>query len=201
MLQLQPARKSFHNLRFHQAAIICHVRGGAAIPKSGPSSSTSRKPGISSALPSVPLAQRSEAARISSEKSLAAPTPRSVRLCEPVVMDQFGIRLLCPALRGGIDLIGKDAHGSRDRDAFRGEKGKLAFPIQTSRRDRRVRQPVERDVVEDVVSRQALAACRRRRVPSAPDCVASWSSIQAARPIGESAIPYSVCGRFAISWA
>ena len=30
---------------------------------------------------------------------------------------------------------------------------------------------------------------------------ASWSSIQAARPTGESAIAYSVCGRFAISCA
>ena len=71
-------------------------------------------------------------------------------------MNQFGIGFLCPTPRGCIDLIGKDAHGSRDRDTFRGEKGKLAFPIETSRRDRRIRQPVERDVVEDVVSRQAL---------------------------------------------
>ncbi len=60
-------------------------------------------------------------------------------------------------LRGAcIDLVRKDAHGNRDGDAFRGEKGELVFPIETSRRDRRVRQPVERDVVEDVVSRQAL---------------------------------------------
>ena len=29
----------------------------------------------------------------------------------------------------------------------------------------------------------------------------SWSSIQAARPTGESAIPYSVCGRSPISSA
>src|SRR5437773_10599980 len=71
-------------------------------------------------------------------------------------MDQFGIRARCPTPRGLIELVRKGAHGSRNRDTFRGEKGKLAFPIETSRRDRRVRQPVERDVVEDVVSRQAL---------------------------------------------
>src|SRR5262245_11658881 len=72
-------------------------------------------------------------------------------------MDKFGIRSLCPTPRGCIELIWKDAHGNRDGDVFRSEKVKLVFPIQTSRRDRRVRQPVERDVVEDVVSRKALS--------------------------------------------
>ena len=40
--------------------------------------------------------------------------------------------------------------------SFGAKKAKLVFPIETSRRNRRVRQPVERDVVEDIVSRQAL---------------------------------------------
>ena len=74
------------------------------------------------------------------------------------------------------------------------------FPIEASRRDPRVRQPVERDVVEDVVSRQALLLA----VEDARDeliAAASWSSIQAARPMGESSIAYSVCGRWLISWA
>ena len=39
---------------------------------------------------------------------------------------------------------------------FGAKNGELAFPIQTRRRDRRVRQPVEGDVVEDVVSREPL---------------------------------------------
>jgi hypothetical protein len=71
-------------------------------------------------------------------------------------MDEFGVRPLCPTPRGGVDLIWKDADGNRDGDVLRGEKGKLVFPIQTSRRDRRVRQPVEGDVVENVISRKAL---------------------------------------------
>ena len=71
-------------------------------------------------------------------------------------MDQVGIGLLGPAPRRRIDLVGKDADGDREGDALGGEEGQLAFPVQTRRRDRRVRQPVERDVVEDVVSRQAL---------------------------------------------
>src|SRR5437660_750064 len=82
-------------------------------------------------------------------------------------MDEFGIRFLYPAPRGGVNFIGKNAHGNRDGDVLGGEKGKLVFPIQTSRRDPRVRQPVEGDVVEDVVPRKALGltgkdACHHR---------------------------------------
>jgi hypothetical protein len=72
------------------------------------------------------------------------------------VVNQFGIGSLCPAPRGCIELIGKDALGSRDRDTFRGKEGQLAFPLETSKKDRCIRQPVARAVVEDVVSRQAL---------------------------------------------
>src|SRR5713226_10408306 len=71
-------------------------------------------------------------------------------------MDELGVRPLRPTPRGGVDLIWKGADGNRDGDVLRGEKGKLVFPIQTSRRDRRVRQPVEGDVVENVISRKAL---------------------------------------------
>src|ERR1700726_2790492 len=71
-------------------------------------------------------------------------------------MNEFRIGFLRPAPRRRIELIGEDAHGDREGDAFRREKGKLALPIQTSRRDRRVRQPVERDVVDDVLARKAL---------------------------------------------
>src|SRR6185437_9054315 len=36
------------------------------------------------------------------------------------------------------------------------EERKLAFPVETSRRYCSIRQPVERDVVEDVVTRESL---------------------------------------------
>src|ERR1700704_1583313 len=71
-------------------------------------------------------------------------------------MDEFGIRFLYPAPRSGVDLIGINADRNRDRDVLGSKKGKLVFPIQTSRRDRRVRQPVEGDVIENVISRKAL---------------------------------------------
>src|SRR3954467_7017146 len=37
-------------------------------------------------------------------------------LVELVVMDEFGIRPLCPAPRGRIDFVGEGTHGDRDRD-------------------------------------------------------------------------------------
>ena len=87
-------------------------------------------------------------------------------------MDQFGIRPLCPTPRGWIEFVREDAHGNRDGDAFDIEKANFPkiLPIETSRRKRRVRQPVERDVVEDVVAREALGLSRQRRVRSARSC-------------------------------
>ena len=55
-----------------------------------------------------------------------------------------------------IDLVREDAHGDRDRDVLDGEERQLVLPVEARRGDRRVRQPVERDVVEDVVAREAL---------------------------------------------
>src|ERR671910_43497 len=71
-------------------------------------------------------------------------------------MDEVGIGLLCPTPRHLIELVRKDAHRYRDGDALRVEEAELVFPIETSRRDPRGRQPVVGDVVEDVVSCKAL---------------------------------------------
>src|SRR4051794_21719271 len=76
-------------------------------------------------------------------------------------MDELGIGPLCPTSRSCIDLVRKNAHRYRDGDALDVEKAELVFsgydlPIETSRRNPRVRQPVVRDVVEDVVSCKAL---------------------------------------------
>src|SRR5688572_27242560 len=79
---------------------------------------------------------------------------------ELVVVDQVGIRLLRPTARGFILLAGKNAHGHRNRDALGVEKASLVFPIETRRRDPRVRHPIKRDVVEDLVTREfARGAC------------------------------------------
>src|SRR5271167_2247823 len=112
---------------------------------------------VRAASPDFELTQRFEARADVFRKEL-----RLLPRCEvaafggPVVINQFGIGFLCPALRGLEDLVWKGADGDRNGDAPHVEKAALIFPIETSRRDCRVCQPVERDVVEDVVSREAF---------------------------------------------
>jgi hypothetical protein len=57
-------------------------------------------------------------------------------------------------------LARKDAYGHRNRDALGIEKATFVFPIETRRRDPRVRQPIQRDVVEDLVTRQFARGAR-----------------------------------------
>src|SRR6202035_5115879 len=74
-------------------------------------------------------------------------------------MDQFGIRPLRPASRSRKEFVGKHAHGGRyDDPSDAEERITLVFPIETSPRERRIRQPSERDVVENVLSCKAFAA-------------------------------------------
>src|SRR5580692_9999554 len=72
-------------------------------------------------------------------------------------MDQFGVRPFRPASWSRIEFVWKDAHGGRDNDAFHAEERiTLVLPIETSPRERRIRQPGERDVVEHIVAREAF---------------------------------------------
>ena len=75
-----------------------------------------------------------------------------------VVMDQVWKDTLRPAPRNRIDFVRERTHGHGNRDAFGIKVPELAprLPIETSARHRRVRQPCDRDVVEDVVAREAL---------------------------------------------
>ena len=95
-------------------------------------------------------------------------------LGKPVVVDELRIGLLGPALRRLVDLVGEGADGDRDLDAPRIEEAARRemriVPIEPRRGDRGVGQPVQRDVVEDVVPRQALRLCRRRCGRSARSC-------------------------------
>jgi hypothetical protein len=77
---------------------------------------------------------------------------------ELVVVDEFGKRLLCPALRGRIELVRENAHSNGDGDAFGIEISEFApiLPIKTGTGKRRVGQPGDRDVVEDIVARKAF---------------------------------------------
>ena len=73
-----------------------------------------------------------------------------------VVMDQFGIRPLRPTARAQIDLVRKGAYGNRDGNAFDTEIPEFVFPVEAGSGDRRVRQSGDRDVIENVVTREAF---------------------------------------------
>src|SRR5438046_10634651 len=94
-------------------------------------------------------------------------------------MDEFGIGSFCLTSRCRIKFVWKDAHGNRDGDAF-GIEIPFApiLPIETGARKRRVRQPGDRDVVEDVVARETLG------LPLKDACdqfVAAWVVIKEIR--------------------
>src|SRR5262245_19538674 len=72
-------------------------------------------------------------------------------------MDEIWERAFRPGPWTLIEFIREGAHGNRDGHTLGSEEWKLVFPIQPSRRNRRSRQPIDRDIVENVVSRQALA--------------------------------------------
>jgi hypothetical protein len=74
---------------------------------------------------------------------------------ELVVVDQLGVRPLCPTPRGWIDFVREDTHGNRDGDAFGIEIPEFA-PIESRPGECRLRQPGDRDVVKDIVARKAL---------------------------------------------
>ena len=74
----------------------------------------------------------------------------SVELVE--VDEVVGIGALGPAPRGLVELVGEDAYRIGDGDGLGVEEVSLVLPVETSRGNPAVRQPVERDVVEDVVS-------------------------------------------------
>ena len=73
-------------------------------------------------------------------------------------MNELGVRLLCPAPGDRVEFVRKDTHGHGDVDAFDIEESEFApiLPIETGARKRCVRQTGDRDVVEDVVAREAF---------------------------------------------
>ena len=70
---------------------------------------------------------------------------------ELVEVDELRVGSLRPAAWCLISLAREDAHRSRDRDVLYAEKADLVLPVKASRRNAAVRQPVQRDVVQDVV--------------------------------------------------
>src|SRR5262245_46404379 len=68
-------------------------------------------------------------------------------------VDQTGEALLRPAPRGAEDLLREDGASRRHRDRIERRRPE-ALPVETGRRGGRPRQPVEHDVVEELVARE-----------------------------------------------
>ena len=81
-------------------------------------------------------------------------------LVDLVEVDEVGVGLLGPAPRGVVLLAGEHAHGHRNGNALGVEEAALVLPVETGRGDPGVRQPVERDVVEDLVTGQLARGAR-----------------------------------------
>src|SRR5215510_4808659 len=99
-------------------------------------------------------------AHLGDEELGLLPGSEVAALGELVVVDELRVRPLRPSLRSGVDLLGKDAHADGDLDTPGVEEAALRhppeFPVEPGRGDRGVREPVVRDVVEDVVTGEAL---------------------------------------------
>gem|GEM_PF-6403038 len=70
---------------------------------------------------------------------------------EGVEMDEIVVSALGPTPRSLVDLFRENANGGRNGDAQVINKGALVFMRETRAGHARVRQPVVRNVVEDVV--------------------------------------------------
>src|SRR5262245_23750549 len=107
------------------------------------------------------LAQCPEArADLFGEELRLFPGGEVAALVDLVVVDEVGVGPFGPAPRRLVLLARKDARGHRDGHALGIEEATLVFPIQTRRRDPSVRHPVERDVVEDLLTRQLARGAR-----------------------------------------
>ena len=173
-------------MSFNPAVFVTASRDGAEVtlPSACQPSATCTE---DASAPSL-LAQGFEAgAHLLGQELRLLPGGEVSTLGQLVVVDQVGIGLLGRTPRW-IEFVREDAHGNRDGDAF-GIEIPLApiFPIETGARNPRVRQPGDRDVVENVVAREAL----RLSVEDARDELQAARVVieeYAARPTGESAI-------------
>ena len=116
-------------------------------------------------MPSCPistLTQRTEAcSHILRERLRVLPRREVASTRVILVVRQIWIGFFGPLSRDWGELIREVAHHDRDGDLLRIEEGKRAvrveaFPVQVSGRYSGAGQPVEGDIVENVVSRQTF---------------------------------------------
>src|SRR3954447_12803725 len=71
------------------------------------------------------------------------------------IVEQLRIGGFRPFPRDRTDFLGEGTDDCRNLDPLRGEEGILVFPVKPRRGYARVGQPIEGDVVDNVVARQS----------------------------------------------
>src|SRR5258705_806982 len=122
---------------------------------------------------SLLLPERSEGgAQLGGEKLRLFPRGEVSAFVDFMKIDQVFIGAACPRLRGAIDVLWKYSNGYRQRDLGRLPHGGLrragsdVLPIQAARRGGAVGEPVQGEVVEDLVFGRGL--CKNRAVTPFP---------------------------------
>src|SRR5262249_45042590 len=114
--------------------------------------------------------------------------------------NELGKSLLRPASGGGIDFIRKCADRDRNRNALRSEERELALPEETPRRGSCVGQPIERDVIDDIIARETLCLSveyaaderlARRIVIEHPGSESDWRIVQPVKRLRT--VPHFEC--------
>src|SRR4051812_4552547 len=106
-----------------------HAFSPGGMPATGRRAATPSRLRVRLARPQL-VAERSEArAQLLGEQRRLFPGREVPAFGELVVVNELGIRALCPAPRDWTDLVGKDAHGDGDGDAFHTQVRELVFPI------------------------------------------------------------------------
>src|SRR5258705_5873985 len=112
---------------------------------------------------SLLLPERSEGgAQLGGEKLRLFPRGEVSAFVDFMKIDQVFIGAACPRLRGAIDVLWKYSDGHWQRDLGSLPSGRLrgvasdVLPIQAARRGGAVGEPVQREVVEDLVFGRGL---------------------------------------------
>jgi hypothetical protein len=125
---------------------------------------------------------------------------------QAVVVDEVGrVGAFGPAAGGLIQLVGEhaDGDGDGDGDGFGVKEPGGVLPIQAGGGDPGVGQPVQGDVVQQVVAGEVALQGSLEDLGDQAGLAGpiAMVSMNAARSTGESASPYRVWGRVPMIWA